>query len=173
VDLSKVSFQRYYLDAAPITRIEGTNWYPAALRICKAYARKYKRPLKQVVALLAVLSQRQTWQRNIELLENTLESKHPNTLLSVAEKCYKLLAGQAPETVIKGPKITAFYHAIRGNEESVVIDSWMLKAIGRKSVTQKQYNQVAQILRQEAESVGVPATTYQAIVWCQIRGKAE
>jgi hypothetical protein len=170
-DITLVSFRRYYNRASEHTRKQGQEWYRHANIICRQYARKYKKPVKMVAGLLAVLSQRQSWSRNLELLKTVLEGRHPDTLLTVAEKAYKILQGENPENVVKGPKITAFYHAILGDMTQVVLDSWMLKIAGIPRPTTKQYETLAQKLRQEAREANEQPAIYQAIIWCEIRGK--
>jgi hypothetical protein len=62
-----------------------------------------------------------------------------------------------------------------GDDNSAVVDSWMLRAFNwpRLSYGPRQYRRLAGILRREAAKLGMNPVDYQAVVWCQIRGAVQ
>jgi hypothetical protein len=73
--------------------------------------------------------------------------------------------------VLGGPKTRAFYQALMGDDNAVVIDAWMLRAAGwsRDSCTANQYATFAMQLSFEAAALKVPPAVMQAVVWCEVR----
>ena len=89
-------------------------------------------------------------------------------------KAAQIADGRPPDLVLRGPKIRAFYRALLGDDEAVVIDTWMLRALGHhEKPTPKQYKRLAQRVRREARRRGIPPAVWQAIVWCKARGSGE
>jgi hypothetical protein len=90
----------------------------------------------------------------------------------VWSKACTIRDGADPARVLRGPKITAFWSAILGDQDAVVLDSWMLRAMRAKArVTVPQYHYLARILAREARANGVAPSKFQAVVWCVIRSK--
>ena len=163
----------YYYDAAPAaTRKAGARWYAEARSVARQYAKRYGVTLAQVVGVIAVLSQRQRWQMNLRLTRDCLRGERvPGVFAHMRAKAKRILAGDAPLDILRGPKIRAFYQAILGDADAVVLDTWMLVAMGRpQGVTVKQYERLADRLRAHAADAGVTPAAFQAVVWCQVRG---
>jgi hypothetical protein len=75
---------------------------------------------------------------------------------------------------LSGIKISAFYRALCGDENSVVVDRWMARAYGIwTTVTPKVYETVARKIRLEAAANGMTATQFQAWLWARVRGAGE
>lgn len=165
----------HYHDAPRDVRKAGERWYARAKREARQLAKRYDVSVEQAAAVIAVLSQRQRWQRNLELAEQALAGERVTGIFAHQRVKLELLSmGEPPADVLRGPKITAFYHAIMGDMNSVVLDTWMLDTMNRpQGVTAKQYERLAEMLRAQAADAGVAPAVFQAVVWCQVRGGGE
>ena len=76
---------------------------------------------------------------------------------------------------LNGMKTNAYAKAIAGDENAVVIDVWMLRAVGieKKSPTKNQYNEMAEAVTKVAIELGLTPRTTQALIWIVVRGSAE
>lgn len=169
-------FLPHWHAASDETREAGLDWYPRAQVLVHRWARIYGQEAYRVAGIIAVLSQRQRWQFNLLQAERCLQGFAPRGLKSAVNKALTMFDGDRLSIhVVKGPKVTAFYHAILGDERSIVLDSHMIRAAypDKRSLSVKQYEALADVLREEAASVGVPPAHFQAVVWCQIRGRAD
>ena len=164
-------FIDYYNHAGKRARCEGAVWYLRARQCAQTLARRYGRDVRTVAAIIAVTSQRVSWKYNLTCTVRALRGETVKHLGQVCDKVSRLLDGEEPATVVSGQKITAFWRAILGDRNAVVLDSWMLRAIGAKHLTPKQYEIVANNLRIEARRAGVAPSTFQAVVWCALRNE--
>jgi hypothetical protein len=75
---------------------------------------------------------------------------------------------------LNGQKTNAFAKAIAGDENAVVIDVWMLRAVGieKKSPTQAQYKVLADAVTATANMYGMTPRSMQALIWIIVRGNA-
>jgi hypothetical protein len=95
---------------------------------------------------------------------------------SSVDKAERIRDGERPLSVLRGPKTRAFYRAMTGDTSAGVVDVWMVRAMGldpKKSLTPSQYAVCDEALQAAAAEVGLPTTTFQAIVWTVVRGGAE
>jgi hypothetical protein len=76
---------------------------------------------------------------------------------------------------LKGMKTNAFAKAIAGDEQAVVIDVWMLRAVGieKKTPGQAQYNLLVEAVKKTAFDFGMTPRAMQALIWIVVRGSAE
>jgi acid phosphatase family membrane protein YuiD len=76
---------------------------------------------------------------------------------------------------LKGLKTNAFAKAIAGDEQAVVIDVWMLRAVGieKKTPSQSQYNELVAAVKKTAFEYGMTPRAMQALIWIMVRGSAE
>jgi hypothetical protein len=76
---------------------------------------------------------------------------------------------------LKGLKTNAFAKAIAGDENAVVIDVWMLRAVGieKKTPNQTQYKQLADAVAKVAFDNGMTPRATQALIWIVVRGSHE
>jgi hypothetical protein len=75
---------------------------------------------------------------------------------------------------LNGQKTNAFAKAIAGDENAVVIDVWMLRAVGieKKSPSQSLYNELAKAVTATATMYGMTPRSMQALIWIIVRGNA-
>jgi len=150
----------------------GWRWYSDARAIVAGLADIYARPPTMVAGVIAVCSQREEWRRNVRKAERALRGEGVPGMRIIRDRALRILAGEAPLDVLRGPKIRAFYRALMGNDNAVVIDTWMCRHYRHsEKPTLKQYKKLAQRVRREAERREIPPATWQAILWCRIKAK--
>jgi thermostable 8-oxoguanine DNA glycosylase len=76
---------------------------------------------------------------------------------------------------LKGLKTNAFAKAIAGDEQAVVIDVWMLRAVGieKKSPNQTLYFELADAVKKVAADNGMTPRAMQALIWIVVRGSSQ
>lgn len=134
---------------------DGRNWYQQARNLAEELVLQYgtgigdnahEAAVKRAVGVIAVLSPRLAWSKNVELAHQVyewyylaqasweeIESSFPG-LKANGRKAYAILGGQHVETVVSGPKVTAFYYAIldASDPRGIVIDRHAFDvAVGR------------------------------------------
>ncbi len=73
-----------------------------------------------------------------------------------------------------GRKVWAIYQNLKGNEELVPVDRWMLRWYGldpmHTYVTTALYDEIENKIRGEAKALGISPSQRQVQLWCQSRG---
>jgi hypothetical protein len=167
--------ERYAL-ATPDEIRRGREWYDAARRECRAMAREYGQPLSRVAGILAVtspdaqLAANLRWTREILAGERTA-GRYPS---DQAPKVAAILAAHPSKVrqLVTGPKVSAFYAAIMGDADVLVIDRWASYAAGGpkdRVPGVRAKRAFAAAYRAAAASVGETVRDFQAIVWIQAR----
>lgn len=180
------------------TRRAGREWYPAQWRRCQRLARRHGTTARRVAAVLAACSPRVTLKNSWSLTEDaflpaqsrrTAAGALPSVSLArgrwagpggghfshVRDKVSRLLKGERPLAVLRGPKCTAFYRNLTGDPDAVTIDVWAARAVGlaRAPESPAAYERVAEHYREAARRVGETPRDLQAIVWVALRGRAD
>lgn len=74
---------------------------------------------------------------------------------------------------LRGPKVQAFAAALLGDDEAVVVDTWMLRAAGfghpRRLSQNRSFRITARAIRIVADTEKLPATVVQARIWYAYR----
>lgn len=164
-------FLEYYHKATPAERNEGLNWYTRAKDVAQEFADTYDVSLETTAGILAGVSQRISWERAIEMTELALEGRPVQHYAPIRDKIASIIKGDPPDEVLRGPKITAFYQAIMGDPDAIVLDAWMLSVTPHPRPTIKQYQHLANVLRKEAKQAGITPAQFQAIVWVVLRDR--
>lgn len=174
----------------PETRTAALNggWYRESRRTARAMARRYGVSLKTTAGIIAALSPRTHWADNVRGAERVLYRRNlPDVLRELApivpgfganvRKAERIAEGEDPLVVLGGDKVRAFYRAILGDPDAVVIDVWMIRAAGEDpkvyKATGRAYALMAEALRIAADEAGASPADFQAIVWTHVRGGAE
>lgn len=157
-------------EEAVTAALNGDAWYTQARRTARKLARKHGTTVATAAGVIAALSPRVQWKANVNGADHILGGGNtgPGFNRNVEKAC-RIRDGERPLSVLGGPKVTAFYRAIMGDEEQAVIDVWMWRALGVKPDGMK-YEDAVNILRQAAAKVDLPVATFQALVWAQVRG---
>lgn len=190
---------------------EGRAWYRSALNLAFELVEQYgtrfidpedsvERAVERAVAVIAVLSPRLSWSKNVELArwvysevssvllsppvpawEQSVLGRFPGLKVN-GKKALSILLGVAPEEVVSGPKVTAFYHAIANPNDprGIVIDRHAFDVavgrvmddrtrgivLGRKGAYEqfvRAYERAAEQLQNEFP--GITPAEVQAITW--------
>lgn len=172
-----------YAMATDAEREHGRRWYADAMAAAESLNPDNPR---QAAGIIAALSPRMPWARNLELAARTYaDGKASGTMTSNTGKADRILGGESPEAVLSGAKVRAFYGAIVGDAESVVIDRHAFDiavgkvtddatraALGRKG----EYARYARTYVRAARTLGIPASQVQAttwVVWRRLKGIAD
>lgn len=170
-------FLRHYRDAHESTaQLEGGTWYRKSRKAARTIAADTGCTLSQAAGVLAAISPRMTWKANKRLAAIICAGGEVSGVFGAnLAKARRIMNGEKPLSVLGGDKVRAFYRAIMGDEDAVVLDVWMLRAAQwqKKSLTHREYEEVANALREAARAANVNPADFQAIVWTQIRGGAE
>jgi hypothetical protein len=76
---------------------------------------------------------------------------------------------------LRGPKVGAFYRAIRGDRDAVTLDVWAARAARGSwdwadNLTPRRHRILVDAYRRASRMVGEYPRDFQAIVWLQVRG---
>jgi hypothetical protein len=169
--------------ATPADTIGGLEWYPMAFAHCRAMAWKYGTTTEVAAAVLAALSPRCRWTRNLrdahQVLAAVQAGRGPDTVRVQTfnrnkEKAFAI-ARSGDTSLLTGTKITDFYAAImaRGKSAAVVDSHAFNAALGERqiigttspTITNKKYGVVQEAFADIAGALGIWPAELQAICW--------
>jgi hypothetical protein len=164
-------------DAA--TRAQGAAWYLVAYDEASRMAIANGLSLRCAIGIIAALSPRARWARNISAA-HALAAGLPVTgmLRRSVTQARAILAGADPLDVLGGPKVRAFYVAIlsRGTAGIAVVDAHAVRVATRgayDAVAPCRYADVATAYAIVADTLQLPVHTVQATTWIAVRGSGE
>lgn len=152
---------------------QASKWYLDAEHVAEEVARNLDVDLEAGASVVSAFSPRERWTNNVaKAISFSLGEKVvglPNNL-KMAKNSIKL-----GFDALNGQKTNAFARAIAGDENAVVIDVWMLRALGieKKSPTQGQYVEMARAVKTAAKHYGMTPRAMQALIWIVVRGSAQ
>lgn len=152
---------------------QASKWYLDAEKVAHEVARNLDTDLEVGASVVSAFSPRERWTNNVQkavafsLGQNVVGL--PNNL-KMAKSALTLGFDS-----LKGQKTNAFARAIAGDENAVVIDVWMLRALGieKKTPTQSQYVEMARAVKKVSAEYGMTPRAMQALIWIVVRGSAE
>ena len=177
-----------YQLATPQERAEGMQWYSIAQSIAQDIAARYELPEATVVTVLAALSPRNRWDRNVadceaicsafvsggspQAMEHKACTFKSNKLKAIAALEHSLSTDEAALAILKGPKVSEFYRCIRG-ESDVCIDghAWCIHQNERRGlaevpkITPKMRQAIKADYLAAAKVVEITGYQMQAITW--------
>jgi len=182
IELKARNITATYRAALDSERVEGRSWYATARKVAESL--DPENPAR-AAAVIAVLSPRLNWDKNVEAAVDVYHGVHPKVLGANAAKAKRIMFGENPDDVVSGPKVRAFWHAIVNPDDprAIVIDRHAFdvaagtvlddeqrgKVLGRKGAYDdvcKLYVRAARILSRELgheiSAVEVQATTWVA-----------
>lgn len=157
----------------------GRLWYPGAENVIADLSREFSLGRPRVAAIVAVLSPRQRWRKNIEGARAVLEGEpwRAPGYDSNRDKAVALAAGAPLEAIIGGDKVTSFWANLIGSRTAVTVDVWAQRAaLGyyhRHQPKHGRYARLVSIYRAAAEAAGETPREFQSIVWNAIRPAVE
>lgn len=152
---------------------QAAKWYLDAERVAEKVAENLGISLENGASIVSAFSPRERWTSNVAKAIAFSLGEKPVGLSN------NLRMAEAAKTIgyeaLKGQKTNAFAKAIAGDEQAVVIDVWMLRAVGieKKSPTQSQYKVLADAVKTVAFQFGMTPRAMQALIWIVVRGSAE
>lgn len=158
------------------SEMDGITWYRDSRKFARGLAREHGTGLAKPAGIVAALSPQVQWGRNklmaIEVMETGWTTGQTTANIHKAARIWE---GERPLSVLGGPKVRAFYRAIMGDPNAVVLDTWMATAIGwpTNSFSERQYERCAAALTKAARRCGVAPADFQAVVWTHVRGGAD
>lgn len=169
-----------YRTATPQQIEEGHAWYPTAHQIARDQAEEHLVPIEVTAGILAALSPRLGWGKNVMYAERMLSSlgtlDHGLLGRSLAHG-RAIFDGAKPLDVLNGPKTRAFYQAIltAGQSPDPVIDvhAWamLLGERGTPPPTNAQYRAAAKCMTAASRVLGVNVHDIQATTWLTWRAR--
>lgn len=168
------------------TRIAGREWYSDARAQVRDIAETFGIEHGIVAGVMSALSPRLRWWRNVLGTERMIEAWYndvqeaPEGLTIYqfnAEKAWRILTRDLTldEAFRPDTKTYNFYRNLIGDEQSVTIDTWMIKALGldsHRGLSQRRYRMYREQIADIAKEVGEIPAQFQAIVWIATRGQA-
>lgn len=151
---------------------QAAKWYLDAERVAEQVARNLDTSLEVGASVISAFSPRERWSVNVAKAVDFSLGGSPVGLsnnLRMAKSALEL-----GFKALKGQKTNAFAKAIAGDENAVVIDVWMLRAVGieKKSPSQSLYVELANAVTEVATRYNLTPRTCQALIWIVIRGSA-
>jgi len=178
-----------YLLATTQEKIDGAKWYQSAHEIALQLAIDYKLSLQTAAGVIAALSPRNKWSRNVIDAENLIEAFTRDSESAVnikvctfgknKEKALKILENKddlfvdTTRDILKGPKLIEFFNCICGNKDDVCIDGhaycvWNGSRTSLKDVPSigvKLRKEIKSDFRKAAAKFDISAAEMQAITW--------
>ena len=170
---------KLYLQATDDHIKHGMTWYNDAHHMCKRIAKHTNTDLYKVVGVLAALSPRNKWHRNIsDCVDVIRKGKKAKvcTFNANKNKALKILKANSPSEVyaiLNGRKVQSFYNNILKpfKSDTVTVDVWAMRSVGLDRAPNKTlYNGVETSYKTLAALKGIKAHELQAILWGVIRG---
>ena len=152
---------------------EASKWYLDAERVAEEVARNLGTTLEIGATVVSAFSPRERWTRNVS---NAIKFSLGEEVVALGNNIRMANAALTHGfSALKGQKTNAFAKAIAGDENAVVIDVWMLRALGieKKTPTQSQYKEMAKAVTLVATKHGMTPRAMQALIWIIVRGSAQ
>ncbi|CAB4242062.1 hypothetical protein UFOVP222_7 [uncultured Caudovirales phage] len=152
---------------------QASKWYLDAERVAEEVARNLKVNLEIGATVVSAFSPRERWARNVV---NAIKFSLNEPVVALGNNIRMansaLIFGY---DALKGLKTNAFARAIAGDENAVVIDVWMLRALGieKKTPNRTQYKEMATAVAIVAGMHGMTPRAMQALIWIVVRGSGE
>jgi hypothetical protein len=152
---------------------QASKWYVDAERIAEKVASNLGTTLDVGASVVSAFSPRERWSVNVARAIQFSLGKEVTCL-----KNNIVMANNALTmgfNALNGMKTNAFARAIAGDENAVVIDVWMLRAVGieKKTPSQSGYKELAKAVTTVATMYGMTPRAMQALIWIVVRGSAQ
>lgn len=168
-----------YNQASPHDIAEGLRWYDGAKKECSNLARRNKISLRKAIGIVAALSPRVNWGRNVIAAQSLVRGLPGEGFGANKSKAFRILEGEDPNDVLGGDKVRSFFSNISrpSTSTAVTIDRWAIRVtLGSQdwkakvnTPTAKQYLQLGNEYREAAALVGLRPSELQAITWVTIK----
>lgn len=155
----------------------GAAWYADAGQVATDLARAGGISVEHAATVLAHLSPRTPWSRNVSgAWALVLTGDAPGCLSANVSRARASLDSDDPLSTLRGPKTAAFARNILGDREAVTVDVWAVRvALGPRDDAENAlraagvYQAVSHAYRLAARRLGVDPVTVQATTWIVAR----
>jgi hypothetical protein len=168
-----------FYQATDYQKQSGLLWYERANNAAQKIADNYGLTLTQTAGIIAALSPRCKWERNLYDAQRLIKYGK-NTSVGTTNinkfRALAILRGESPAEILRGPKVTAFWKTILNpNTDVVVTDTWHYRAATDTDKTPSnippvQHSEIAQATKNLAQELNLLPCQVQAIVWGYARG---
>ncbi|MFD6636751.1 hypothetical protein ACFWDN_13140 [Micromonospora chalcea] len=157
----------------------GALWYADAGVITEALSAQTGYPREAVAAVIAHLSPRTTWTRNVAGATALVYGQEAAGCMGAnVSRAMRALASPDPLGTLNGPKVRRFALNILGDREAVTVDVWAIRvAFGERFDDPEKilarvgvYEAVEHAYQVAARRVGCDPVTMQATTWIVARG---
>lgn len=167
--------------ATEADRDSGSLWYATARHHAELMSESSGVTLEAATAVIAHLSPRTTWARNLAGAYALVETgTAPNCIGANVDRARAALDSDDPIGTLHGPKTHAFALNILGDQQAVTVDVWAARIALGTDATDNQmkragaYAALAHCYRLAAQRAGVTPATMQAVTWVVSRnGRSE
>lgn len=149
----------------------GRAWYRDAGKVVARIGVLGRADTGYVADILAITSPRVQITRNVALTLEYLRTGAVTGALPMVVKCLEKYRACGD---ISGPKTRAFAECLRGNTHAVVIDVWIIRALGlapNVSLSRRAYFDAAGHILETAHVLRWTPAETQAAIWCAIRAE--
>lgn len=172
---------REYRRSTAAHRAAGLGWYAEAWRVAGEIWPE--RP-DLAAGVIAALSPRCQWSTNVVWARAMVHAARTGAPMpavhteTMRRQAWRIANGEAPLSVLNGPKVRAFWSNITGDTDAVTVDVWAARAATgltgkdaeRAIGTPARYRAVADAYRRAAVILGITPRECQAAVWVHVRG---
>ncbi len=163
--------------ASASVRDAGASWYAEGQKLVEELAAEHDLSDETVAAVIAHLSPRTRWERNVSGARSLLATnKAPGCLGANVARALAAVRSADPLATLRGPKTARFALNLLGDTEAVTVDVWAARvALGDRGDVEQILDRVGMYLaiehayRLAARRVGVDPSTMQATTWIVAR----
>lgn len=170
------------------------SWYQRQSKWIRKVATEYDIESEVVAGMVAVMSPQVTWEQQVNWTPRVLDQlahgeKNPTALnhpgfITNKTKAFRIYESRDPESILSGPKVTAFWSNLCGNLRPVTVDTHMVDAaLGLRSISDREgigtltdhrYRCIAEAVTAiAASSSSFEPAEVQAIIWTYRRDSQE
>ena len=156
----------------------GATWYGDGEVFVRDLAAQTGHDVETVATVVAHLSPRTTWQRNLYGATMLLTTgTAPTCIAANVDRARRALDSDDPRGTLNGPKTRRFAANLLGERDVVTVDVWAIRvALGNRDDAEQVlsrvgvYDAVERAYQIAAQRLGVDAVTVQATTWIVARG---
>lgn len=157
-------------------REAGAQWYGEAQQAAQTMAQASGQTLETAAAVIAHLSPRTPWGRNVAGASAVLSdplTRPVGIIPANFVRAQQAMLTSDPLETVRGPKTRSFAQNILGDSDAVTVDVWAVRiALGDRETEPEKilaragvYDVLADAYRAAARQVGVTPATMQATTW--------
>jgi hypothetical protein len=174
------NLRNIFADATPSEYTIGKSWYSDARAAIRALASETCRSVEVFAAITAALSPRILWGVNLDAATAfarcaQLGLEMPTVAGFKANRNRAWIIansfGQWPGSLLSGPKVSAFYANLTGDESAVTIDVWILRAADVRYANIGNCEQITNAITDIAREYKLSPAKVQAVIWTVMRSR--